>query len=309
MTTSTGRTVIGIFVMVLLLFLVLILFAGITLRALKDDSAVSLNKSGERRGDSIGVVEITGVIYDAKNAIELLQAAEDNENIKVIILRINSPGGAVAPTQEIYQEIRRIDQIKPIYVSMGATAASGGYYLAAAGRKIYANPGTLTGSIGVIMNFMDNSKLLEFIKVHPSVIKAGKYKDAGSPHRALTEEEKAYFEKLAWQTRQQFVDDILATRKDKLKAKPEEFAQGQVFTGEQALQLGLIDALGSLETAAREIHKELNLPGKYGIVYVKKKKNKYAWLELFDSLEESMAPFKELAAQMQHTGLLYLLRP
>ena len=263
MTSAKGRTIFGVLVMVFLLFIILLIFAGLTFRALKDDSAVAWNKTGDR-GESIGVVEINGAIMDAKNAIELLQKAEDNDRIKAIIVRINSPGGAVAPTQEIYQEMRRIDQIKPIFVSMGAMAASGGYYLAAAGRKIYANPGTLTGSIGVIMQFTDLSKLYDFIKVSPAVIKAGKYKDVGSPFRPMTENEKAYLTKLVEQTHRQFINDIVETRKDKLKAKPEDFAQGQIFTGEQALQLGLVDALASLETAAREIHKELKLPGKYG---------------------------------------------
>ena len=308
MTTAKGRTIFGVLVMVFLLFIILLIFAGLTFRALKDDSAVAWNKAGDR-GESIGVVEITGAIMDAKNAIELLQRAEDNDRIKAIIVRINSPGGAVAPTQEIYQEMRRIDQVKPIYVSMGAMAASGGYYLAAAARRIYANPGTLTGSIGVIMQFTDASKLYDFIKINPSVIKAGKYKDVGSPFRPMTDSEKAYLTKLVEQTHQQFIKDIIDTRKDKLKARPEDFAQGQIFTGEQALQLGLVDALASLETAAREIHKELKLPGKYGIVYVKKKKNKYAWLELFDNMEESIANLKEFTAQAANSGLMYLYRP
>src|SRR5690606_8771850 len=158
--------------------------------------------------------EIQNTIMESKKTIELLLAAEDEKSIKAIILRIDSPGGAVAPTQEIYEEVRRIDKKKPIYASFGTVAASGGYYIGAACRKIWANAGTLTGSIGVIMQTADLSELFKFAKIKQEVIKAGRYKDIGSPARSMTDEERMILTELLAGTHKQFMSDISAVRKD-----------------------------------------------------------------------------------------------
>src|SRR5690606_11778859 len=164
-------------------------------------------------------------------------------SVKAILMRIESPGGAVGPTQEIYEEIRRIDSAydpkvkgeqkgKPVYASIGSIAASGGYYISAATRKIFANAGSLTGSIGVIMQFVDASELIEWAKVRPEIIKAGRYKDFGGPNRALTVQERELLEKTLSSVHEQFRKDILAIRQDRIQGDLNELSQGQIFSGE-----------------------------------------------------------------------------
>ncbi|CBW27517.1 putative protease [Halobacteriovorax marinus SJ] len=290
---TKNRAVVGILLMVFLFFVILMVFATFTVKVFNDESKVfdSQNKRGQ-----IAVIEVSGPIMQAKETVELLEKAEKDKSVKAIILRINSPGGAVGPTQEIYEEIRRIDSAynpedktasgKPIYASFDAIAASGGYYLGAAARKIYASPGTLTGSIGVIMNFTDLSKVFEYFKVKQTPVKAGKYKDIGSPHRSMTNEESGLMNKMIQVVHKQFMRDIEATRKEKLTKEILELAQGQIFSGEEAKELGLVDELGSLWKAGRDIHKELNLEGEFALKYIKKKKKSGFW-DLVDNLDQA----------------------
>lgn len=274
-----------------------------------------------RSKGKIGVIEVNGVIMDSKQTVELLQRAERDKSIEAIIMRINSPGGAVGPSQEIYEEIRRIDLAydaqqkddkkeskddgprgKPIYASFGTVAASGGYYIGAAARRIYSNPGTITGSIGVIMQFMDLSKVYEFARVKQETIKAGHYKDAGHPDRPMTTEERDMLTTMLAGVHKQFRDHISGPRKNKLKKDLKELAQGQIFSGEQAMEVGLVDRMGSLWTAAREIHEELKLDGEMTIKYVKKKKKSSLW-DLVDSIE-SAAKNLNLSAAFSKVPLL-----
>lgn len=285
MTSSkNNKALFGVFAMVFVFFVILVLFATYTMNAFNDTS--ELERKSNRA--HIAVVEIEGVIMDAKDTINLLQAAEDDKHIEAIILRVNSPGGAVGPTQEIYEEIQRIDKKKPIFASFGAIAASGGYYVGAATRKIWASPGTLTGSIGVIMEFMDLSKLYEFAKVAPQTVKAGRYKDAGNPSRSLTAEEKDMMDKLIAGVHQQFIGDIMKRRADKIKGDIKELAQGQIFSGEGAKVAGLVDEMGSLWTAGRAIHKELNLKDEFALKFMKKKKV-LGLFDLMGSLDEGIS--------------------
>jgi protease-4 len=225
---------------------------------------------------------------ESKDIIELLQTAEEDKQIEAIILRVNSPGGSVGPTQEIYEEVVRIDKKKPIYASFGGVAASGGYYIGVATRKIWASPGTLTGSIGVIMEFMDLSKLYEFAKVSPQTVKAGRYKDAGNPSRPLTIEESDMMNKLIAGVHQQFIGDIVKRRGAKIKGDIQEMAQGQIFSGESALALGLVDELGSLWTAGRTIHKTLKMKDVFALKFLKKKK-RLSFTDLLGSLDETLS--------------------
>lgn len=282
--TKNTKALFGIFAMVFVFFVILIGFAFYTMNAFNENS-YSEKKSNHAH---IGVIELEGVIMDAKNTVELLQEAEEDKQIDAIILRINSPGGAVGPTQEIYEEIQRIDAKKPIYASFGSIAASGGYYVGSGCRKIWASPGTLTGSIGVIMDFMDLSKLYEFAKLSPQVVKAGRYKDAGNPSRALTQEEKDMMGNMIAGVHNQFKNDILKRRKNKIKGDMNEIAQGQIYSGESALEIGLVDEMGSLWTAARSIHKSLKIKDDFAIKYIKKKKNT-SFLDLMGSLEEGIS--------------------
>lgn len=289
---TKNRAVVGILLMVFLFFILMMVFASFTMKVFNDESQAHDSKNMKAQ---IAVIEVEGAIMDAKKTVELLYKAEKDKSVKAIIMRINSPGGAVGPTQEIYEEMRRIDTAwdpkdekskgKPIFASFGAIAASGGYYLGAGARKIYASAGTLTGSIGVIMNFTNLSKLYEFAKVKPMPMKSGKYKDIGSPFRDMTAEEQGLMQGMISGVHKQFMKDIVATRKVKLKAKIEDLAQGQIFSGEEAQRLGLVDELAGLWKAGRMIHKDLNLKGEFGFKYIKKKKKSNFW-DLMDNLDQ-----------------------
>lgn len=263
-----NKAVTGVLMIVILFFAIIMMFAFYTFSIFKNSDMAEV----EIGDGQIAVIEIEGTIMESKKTIEKLEIAEDDKDVKAIILRVDSPGGAVGPTQEIYEEVIRIDKKKPIFASFGSVAASGGYYIGAAARKIYSNAGSLTGSIGVIMQFYDLSKLYELAKVTQLNIKSGKYKDIGQPNRPMTEEEKVLLESVIKGVHQQFVDDIMARRKDKIKGDIKELAQGQIFSGKRAYELGLVDEIGSLWTAGRKIHDELNLKGKFGLRFIKKKK-------------------------------------
>lgn len=285
MTSSKNtKALFGIFAMVFVFFVILITFAFVTMNAFNETSLVQKKSNSAH----IGVITVEGVIMDSKDTIELLQTAEEDKQLQAIILRIDSPGGAVGPTQEIYEEIQRIDKKKPIYASFGGIAASGGYYLGSATRKIWASPGTLTGSIGVIMEFMDLSKLYEFAKVSPQTVKAGRYKDAGNPARALTPEESDMMNKLIAGVHKQFINDILKRRADRIKGDINEHAQGQIFSGEEAKNLGLVDEMGSLWTAGRAIHTQMKMKDEFALKFIEKKK-KLGFFDLMGSIDESIS--------------------
>jgi protease IV len=273
-----NRGIWGIFIVLIILFAMLAIFTFYTIKSVGPSASDSSHTFG--KNPQIAVVEISGVIMEAKTSVEKLLRAEKDKNIRAIIVRVNSPGGAVGPTQEIYQEIKRIDKEKPVYASFGSIAASGGYYIGAAARKIYSNPGTLTGSIGVLMQFFDLSKLYEFAKVSPNTIISGRYKDMGQPTRPMTDEESSLIKELMEGVHRQFIKDILERRTDKIKGKMEELAQGQIFSGEEAYLVGLVDEMGSLWQAGRRIHNELLLKGEFGLKFIKKKKDASLWTML-----------------------------
>lgn len=298
MNNSRSRSLTGLFILIFSLFIVFLIFAFFTIKSLKEssdsfESFVDLSENAQ-----IAVIEISGPIMESKKIIHDLMVAEKDKSIKAIILRIDSPGGAVGPTQEIYEEVRRIDTApekengKPIYASFGTVAASGGYYIGAAARKIYTNAGTLTGSIGVIMQFMDLSKLYEFAKVSQHNVKAGIYKDQGDPSRALTEQETKLLKEMIDGVHRQFMDDIMKVRKDRIKGDIVNHAQGQIYSGEEALKIGLVDEIGGLWTAGRKIHRELGLKGKFGgMRFVKRKKN-FSLSDFLENVDESITNIK-----------------
>lgn len=221
--------------------------------------------------EKIGIVEITGPIMDSKRALKDLKRFADASRIKAIVLRIDSPGGAVGPSQEIYDAVLKLKEKKKVVVSMGAVAASGGYYIAAAGDKIYANPGTLTGSIGVVMELPNVQGLLKWAGVEINTLTAGKMKASGTPFRPMTEEERAYFMGVLADTHQQFIDAVVAGRKLKEEdVKP--YADGRVFTGRQAKEYKLIDELGSIDAAVAEAGKLAGIKGDPKVEYPKREK-------------------------------------
>ncbi len=218
--------------------------------------------------ERIAIIEVKGVILESKKVLRNLKDAEEDKSIKAVVVRLNSPGGSVAPSQEIYEAVKRFK--KPLVVSMGSVAASGAYYIAAGSKHVFANAGTLTGSIGVIMEFMNLRKLYEWAKVERYSVKTGKFKDSGADWRDLSPEEKDYFQALVMDTLAQFKGAVAEGRKLSVE-EVNAVADGRVFTGTQALKLKLVDELGTLEDAIRYISKEAGLKGKPHVVYPVKK--------------------------------------
>ena len=221
-------------------------------------------------GQKVAVVDIRGVITRSDATIKLIHTYRDDPSIKAIVIRIDSPGGSVAPVQEIYSELEKID--KPIVASMGGSAASGGYYIACAADTILANPGTLTGSIGVIMQFTRMKGLYDKIGLEHQVIKSGEFKDTGSPFRGLTEEEKAVLQTTVDDVYNQFVDTIFEARSDHLtRAAVLELADGRIYSGKQALESKLLDQLGNLPDAIKIAGELAGIDGKPKVIRKEKK--------------------------------------
>jgi protease-4 len=232
----------------------------------------------------IGLVEVKGMILDSKETVRQLRHFLKKEDIKAVVLRVDSPGGVVAPSQEIYEEVRKFAARKKIIVSMGSLAASGGYYISAPATTIYANPGTITASIGVLIKLSNIEALMDKIGIKSTVVKTGKFKDAGSPARALTEEDRAMFQSVIDSTHNQFVRAVAAGRK-----LPEDevrrIADGRVLSGEQALALKLVDRLGTLQDAIEEAGRLAGIKGEPEVFLPPKKKINYLDL-LSDGVEE-----------------------
>ncbi len=202
-----------------------------------------------RTGDgTVALVPLRGEITRSDGFVETLSDLEDDESVVAVVVRIESPGGAVAPSQEMYEAVLRLRKEKPVVASLGSVAASGGYYVASAADVIVANPGTLTGSIGVIMQLTNLEGLMDKVGVRAEIVTAGSQKDMGSPFRALSEKERAIFQAMADEVHTQFIDAVAAGR----GMTPESLrsvSTGRTFTGEQAHELGLVDQLGGLHEA------------------------------------------------------------
>lgn len=196
----------------------------------------------------IGIVNIKGTILNSKEIIEWLNLLKKDPYVIGIILRINSPGGAVAPSQEIYEAVKQANSLKPVIASMGSVAASGAYYISVGARYIVANPGTITGSIGVMAKLMSFEDVLKKIGIKDETITSGKFKDTGSPFKTMTQDERKYLQDVVDDLYGQFVEAVAIGRK-MAKEKVFKLADGRIFTGKQAKELGLIDELGNLDYA------------------------------------------------------------
>lgn len=233
-------------------------------------------------GEKVAVLDIEGIISRSDATIKLIHAYRDDPSIKAIVLRIDSPGGSVAPVQEIYTELEKLD--KPIVASMGGTAASGGYYLACAANTIVANPGTLTGSIGVIMQFTRMEGLYDKVGLEHEVIKSGRFKDTGSSFREMSEAERAVLQGTVDDVYNQFVDTIFTSRSAHLtRDEVVSLADGRIFTGKQALDLKLLDKLGNLPDAIEHAAALANIAGKPKIL---RKEKKVSLLEQLLGIEQ-----------------------
>jgi protease-4 len=241
--SKTAKWLVGIFGFLTLFFLVVVLFFTVLLSD-EETEDVSSGTAG-----TVAVVELIEPIMSSERVVQQLKRFRENSSVRAIVLRIESPGGGVSASQEIYEEVKKTRAYgKPIVVSMGSVAASGGYYIAIGASRIVANPGSVVGSIGVISQFMHVNDLLTKIGVTSTTIKSGSLKDAGSPYRQPTAEDKRYFQEMVDDIYDQFVSAVAEERKlDKAQVK--KIADGRVFTGRKAYELKLIDTLGTYQDA------------------------------------------------------------
>lgn len=255
---------------VLLFFLIVfVVIAALSLMT-KFRGSVSL-------GEKVAVVRVTGVILDSTEVIEELRQHSKDRSVKAIVLRVESPGGGVAPSQEIYEEILKIkEKNKKVVVSMGAVAASGGYYIAAPADRIVANPGTLTGSIGVIMEIPNVSGLMEKIGVETQVVKSGRHKDMASVFKSLSPEEKAILQKVLDDVHDQFITAVAESRGIEFNVV-KEMSDGRIFTGRMAKELGLVDELGNLQDAIMLAGELTGIKGEPEVLY---KEEKFSFIDL-----------------------------
>lgn len=250
---------------------------------------------------AIGIVEVNGVIVESEPIIKKLRMLEDNSAVVGIIVRINSPGGAVSPSQEIYSEILRLKRQKPVFTSIGSTAASGGYYIAVASDKLFANPGSMIGSIGVIIQTFNIKGLLDKLGIEPQIIKAGENKDLGSVFRAMNQEEKDLLKNVVDDTHHQFIMAVAENRSMSF-SEVKAIADGRIFTGNQAQQIGLIDQTASFRQTIDELRKHLNIDQKLELIYPQDR----------EEMVEDLLNWKSLLGLepgITHTGLFYLATP
>jgi len=268
--SNTTKWVLAVVAFVIVLAgLFLVYFVSLVFLVPEDET---LGTSGER----VAMIELTEPILDSQNIVRQFKKYRENRGVRAIVFRVDSPGGGVSASQEIYEEVKKTrNSGKPVVVSMGSVAASGGYYVSCGASKIVANPGTLTGSIGVIFQFLHFNELMNKIGIDASTFKTGKYKDIGSPFRKTTEDEKKFFDQLLGDVYNQFVDVVAKERKMDRK-RVVQYADGRVFTGRQAFEYGFVDTLGTLEDAITIAAKLGDISGKPKVV---KERKVRTWLE------------------------------
>src|SRR6476646_9582153 len=239
---------------------------------------VALHAGGQRAGlhafgDKSGVVDLDGVILDPSDVVEQLRKFADDDSIKAILIHVNSPGGGVAASEEIYREVKRIrdEKHKHIVADIETVGASGAYYVSSATNKIYADSGSVVGSIGVIAEWVNYGDLLKWAKLKPEVLKVGEFKDTGDPRRELTPAERQYLQGLIDNMYSQFVHAVADGRHVKdSDIKP--IADGRVWTGEQALGMHLIDQIGDFRSAVKETAKAVQISGEPTLVHAERQR-------------------------------------
>ncbi|MGA2222976.1 MAG: signal peptide peptidase SppA [Syntrophobacteraceae bacterium] len=239
------------------------------------------------KANKVGLIEIKGTITSSQETLKQIKDFRKNSSIKAIVIRVDSPGGAVGPSQEIYREIQRTIRTKPVVASMGSLAASGGYYISAAASHIVANPGTITGSIGVIIHFPNMEGLFGKIGYQMTTIKSGKFKDIGNPAREMTPEEKELLQATIDETYRQFVRDVALARhmpEDDVRS----VADGRIIMGEKALELKLVDQLGNFEDAITKAGELGKIEGEPEVIEAKKTKHSLLDLVLGSDVSETM---------------------
>lgn len=265
-----------------LLLVIASIFAGVLLLAAGCILVAGWLLNGEednvKPGSAVGLVEVKGMILDSKEPIRQLRHFMKKDDIKAVVLRIDSPGGVVGPSQEIHDEVKKLAAKKKVVVSMGSVAASGGYYIAAPATLIYANPGTITASIGVLIKFSNIEGLMDKLGIKSTTIKTGQYKDAGSPNRTLSAEERAMFQAVIDSTHEQFVRAVAEGRKLSLE-DVRLIADGRILSGEQAKAVKLVDKLGNMQDAVAEAGRLAGITGEPSLALPPKRKVNY--LQMF----------------------------
>jgi protease-4 len=252
--------------------------------------------------EKVGVVLVKGFIGDSKDIVDKLDEYNRDESIRAVVLRLETPGGAIVPSQEIYEKVLKVKKNKKVVASMGTVAASGGYYIACAADTIIANPGTITGSIGVIAQFSQVQELLRKIGLKSFVIKSGKYKDVGSPVREMTDEEKKIIQEVIDDIHNQFIE-VVALNRDISKEKIMDIADARIYTGRQALDLGLVDGLGTMEYSIDLAAKMAGIDGEPEVIYPEEKKKGLLRYILGESLSVIS---EELENRVAGTDYFYL---
>jgi protease-4 len=256
-------------------------------------------------GSKIGVVELDGVIVSPKQVVTQLKHFADDDSIKAIVLHVNSPGGGVAASEEIYREVKRIrdEKKKRIVASIETVGASGAYYVASATNKIYADKGSIVGSIGVIAEWVNYGELLKWAKLNAITMKAGEFKDTGSPTRDMTPAERVYFQGLIDNMHTQFIQAVADGR----HAKADDIraiADGKVWTGEQALPLKLVDQIADFEGAVKDTARSVNISGEPSLVWPPKERRRGLGDLLFGDISDYL-PSREKLLEQQ-VGFYYL---
>jgi protease IV len=288
---------------ILFAFVLLILMVMVFSAVVFSVSALSGKRKSLLASEKVGVVTVEGVIIDARETVQQLEELGKDDSVRAVVVRIDTPGGGVAPSQEIYGAVRELKKKKKVVASIGAIGASGGYLIACAADRIVANPGSITGSISTVMHLLNAEGLLGKIGLKPSVIKSGKYKDIGSPSREITPEERALLQSVIDDMNDHFIDTIGGDRKMP-REKVKDMADGRIFSGRQARQAGLVDELGDMNHAIALAGTISGIKGKPEAVYLGKKKS--YWDVVFkNSLSALVSEWKSQEARLVGAYYLY----
>lgn len=284
--TKTTKWVLAVVAAVFVLFI--LFWAAVVFYLFEGDTDEEYTSG---TGGTLAVIELKDQILSSEHIVRQFKKYRENSSVKGIVFRVESPGGGVSASQEIYEEVKKTRESgKPVVVSMGSVAASGGYYVACGANRIVANPGTITGSIGVISQFMNFNQLMEKVGIGSTTVKSGKFKDTGTPFRGMTEEEKKYFQETIDDVYRQFLNVVEVERKmthDAVK----RLADGRIYTGKKAYEVGLIDTLGTYEDAIAIAARLSKISGTPRIIK-ERKKERLSDL-LFGSLKEEIVGLKE----------------
>lgn len=282
--------------------ILIFLLISIVLIALLSLALTFLRNGPVTIGEKVALIRVEGMILDSRYVIKELKKYSRDSSVKAIVIRVDSPGGGVAASQEIFDEIIKVKEKKKVVVSMGSVAASGGYYISSPADIIVANAGTLTGSIGVIMELPNFEGLMEKIGIKSQIIKSGKHKDIASAFRSMTKEERQILQTLLDDVHDQFIQAVAESRGMEYE-EIKNLADGRIFTGRKAKELGLVDELGNLEYAIKLAGKISGIKGEPQVISKKEK------LSLWDLLSGGVLPNELIKNRFQSISLKYMLTP